>query len=204
MNTRSFLKNIYVRNLLGLILVFFILVSVILFWLNLYTQHGKSVEVPAVKGLPVENAAVLFTEKNLNYTVVDSFFVKGAVPGSIAETTPPIGSKVKQGRTIYLKIHAYQPQLITVPDVKNTSQRQSLAMLRALGFENVTVKLVSGIYADLTMGLASNGRFLEPGQHVPANTPISLLVSSGSEEILPMENPVDSAIDVVSSDDPAF
>jgi beta-lactam-binding protein with PASTA domain len=192
MEKRSILKNIFVRNLLGLVLVSVLLVSAVLIWLNYYTQHGQTVEVPDVKGLSVEKAESFFISKNLNYSVVDSAFVKNAIPGSIAETTPPVGSMVKKGRTIYLKVNSYLPQLITIPDVRNSSQRQSLAMLRSLGFENVGIKMVSGVYRDLTMGLESNGTSVEAGQRVPANTPLSLLVSSGSEDILLLENPVDS------------
>jgi len=202
MEQRSILKNIYFRNLLGLIVLTVVIISAVLVWLNYYTQHGKAVIVPDVKGISVENAHVFFTEKNLNYTVIDSVFIKNAVPGSIAETTPPVGSMVKEGRTIYLKVNAYQPRLITIPYVKDSSQRQSLAMLRSLGFENISIKMVSGIYKELVIGLESKGIPLEAGQRVPANTPLSLLVSSGYEEILLLEDSIDS--DEVISDESWF
>jgi len=186
------LKNIYIRNLLGLILVSVLLVIIILIWLNRYTRHGETVDVPDVKGFSVEDAAPFFTQKGLNFSIIDSIFIKNAVPGSIDETTPPIGSMVKKGRTIYLKIYAYSPQLITIPDVKDASQRQSIAMLRSLGFENVTIKMVAGVYRDLALGIESRGKPLDAGQRVPADTPLSLLVSSGSDDILLMDNPIDS------------
>ena len=202
MEIRSFLKNIYVRNLLGLILVFILLVYVVLTGLNRYTRHGKTVEVPDVRGLSVEKSEPFFTKEKLNFAVVDSVFVKNATPGSVFETTPSIGSMVKEGRKIYLKIVAFSPQLITIPDVKDSSQRQSMAMLRSLGFENIEIKLVSGVYTDLVLGVESKGIPLEAGQRVPANTSLSLLVSSGSEENLFLENPADSG--EVSSDESWF
>jgi beta-lactam-binding protein with PASTA domain len=202
MNKQSLLKNIYIKNLLGLIFVTILLVVAVLIWLNFYTQHGQVVEVPNVKGLSVEKAKSFFIEKNLSYAIVDSVYVKNAVPGSITETTPPVGSMVKKGRTIYLKINAYLPQLVTIPDVKDSSQRQSLAMLRSLGFENITIKMVSGVYRDLVMGLESKGTPVEAGQRVPANTPLSLLVSSGSDDTLLLDIPIDSS--AVSSDESWF
>jgi len=192
MDKQSILKNIYVRNLLGLILITILLTVAVLIWLNHYTQHGKVVEVPDVKGLSVEKAESFFTKKRLKFSVVDSTFNKNATPGSIAETTPPMGSMVKEGRTVYLKINAFLPQLITIPEVKDASQRQSLARLRSLGFENIEIKMVPGVYKDLVLGLESKGSPLEAGQRLPANAPLSLLVSSGSDDILLMENPVDS------------
>lgn len=192
-----FFKNIYLRNLLLLIFVITALVGGVLFWLNHYTQHGEAVEVPDVKGLSVENAESFFTNNSLNYEVVDSIFVKSAVPGSIAETTPPIGSKVKKGRTVFLKINAYMPSLITIPDIKDFSQRQSLAMLRSLGFEKIEIKMVPGIYQSLVVGLESRGMPLDAGSKVPANTPLSLLVSSGTEEILLLEDTLETSGEII-------
>jgi len=192
MEKRSFLKNIYIRNLFGLILVFILLVSAVLIGLKRYTQHGEAVEVPDVKGLSVETAEPFFTAKDLNFAIVDSIYNKGAIPGSIFETTPPVGSMVKKGRIIYLKIVAFLPQLISIPDVKDSSQRQSIAMLKSLGFENIGIKSVPGVYRDLVLGIESKGVPMEAGQRVPANTPLSLLVSSGSDDILLLENPADS------------
>jgi beta-lactam-binding protein with PASTA domain len=205
MNRKEFFNNIYIRNLLGLILVTVVLISGVMLWLNIYTRHGKSVKVPDVKGISVEKAKPFFAKSNLNYSVVDSVYIRNAVPGSIAETTPPVGSPVKSGRTVYLKVNAWLPQLIAAPDVKDASQRQSLAMLRSLGFENVTVKPVPGAYRDLVMGLESKGSPVAPGQRIPADTPLSLLVSSGSDDIMPLDNPSDTIDSVnVSSDESWF
>ena len=192
MGKNSFLKNIYIRNLLGLTLITVLLLFAVLTGLKRYTQHGEAVEVPDVKGISVKNAEPFFTKKNLSFAIIDSVFIKNVAPGSILETIPPVGSMVKQGRTIYLKVTTYQPQLIAIPDVKDVSQRQSMSMLRSLGFENVDVKLVSGAYKDLALGIECRGVSMETGQRVPANMPLTLLVSIGSEDILLLENPVDS------------
>ena len=202
MKILSLFNNIYVRNLLGMILVTVVLVSAVLLWLKYYTQHGKAVEVPDVKGLTVERAESFFTSKNLKFTVVDSIFVRSAVPGSIAETTPPVGSMVKEGRTIYLKVNSYMPQLITIPEVKDTPRRQSMATLRSLGFERIEEKMVPGVYRDLVLGIESRGVKMEAGQRVHANTPLTLLVSSGSGDVFLIENPDDSI--VVSSEETWF
>jgi beta-lactam-binding protein with PASTA domain len=202
MKKRTIFSNIYVRNILGLILVTIVLVSAALIWMGYYTQHGKAVEVPDVKGISVELAEPFFTRTNLHFLVVDSVFNKNATPGSITETTPPVGSKVKEGRTIYLKVNAYLPPFITIPVVKDTSQRQSYAMLRSLGFESINTKMVPGVYRNLVVGLESRGIAMEAGQRVPANMPLSLLVSSGSGDDFLTEMPEDSV--VVGTDESWF
>ena len=192
---RSFLNNIFVRNFIGLIVVSVILVAAVLIWLNYYTQHGKAVELPDVKGLSVEQAEQFFTKSKINYVVEDSVFNKGAVPGSIAETRPPIGSMVKEGRTIYLKVYSFLPNLIPIPDIVDTSQRQALAMLISLGFEKVETKIVPGVHKELVLGLESRGVALEAGQRVSADTPLSVLVSSGTGEVFLFEDEEDSILE---------
>jgi beta-lactam-binding protein with PASTA domain len=188
MKISTFLNHIFIKNLIAMILVFAALLTSVMIGLKTYTQHGKAVEVPDVKGLPVEQAEPFFFNNNLSFVIVDSVFIRNATPGSIVETIPPVGSMVKEGRTIYLKVIAYMPQLITIPDVRNTSQRQSFANLRSLGFENIEIISVPGVYRDLVTGLESRGVAVEAGQRFPANTPLSLLVSSGQEEILDEKN----------------
>ena len=194
MKKRSVLSNIFVRNFIGIIVLSVILVTAVLIWLNYYTQHGKAVEVPDVKGLSVEIADPFFTKNKLKYVVNDSIFNKNAIPGSIAETTPPVGSMVKEGRTIYLKVNSFLPTLIPIPDVLDTSQRQAIAMLRSLGFERVETKIVPGVHRELVLGLESRGVSLEAGERVPADTPLSILVSSGSGDIFLFENEGDSIL----------
>jgi beta-lactam-binding protein with PASTA domain len=184
MGMGKFFKNIYVKNLLAAVLVLVVLLIAVLAWLGIYTQHGEAVEVPDVKGLQVEKAEPFFASKELQYQIIDSVFSKGAIPGSIVETIPSVGSKVKKGRTIYLKINSFTAQLLTVPDVKDLSLRHALAMLKSIGFERVETKSVQGIYRDLVIGLESKGVPVAPGEKIPVSTPLSLLVSSGTGEMI--------------------
>jgi len=192
MKKKSFFGNIYVKNILALIIVTTLLISTVLFGLKVFTQHGRAVEIPDIKGLTVEKAEAMLAVKSIFCSVTDSVFIKGLIPGTIVETIPPVGSMVKEGRTIYLKVNSYLPQLIMVPDLINSSRRQSYAMLKSLGFEKVEIKPVSGVYRDLVVGLESKGIAIEAGQRIPANTPLSLLVSTGSGDIILLENLIDS------------
>jgi beta-lactam-binding protein with PASTA domain len=139
--------------------------------------------VPNVRGLLVEKAAPFFQAKELNYVVVDSFFLKNTENGIIIETSPPIGTSVKKGRTIYLTINSYSAQLILIPDLVDLSQRQAASILNAIGFDNVKEKLVPGAFHDLVVGLEANGKILSLGDKVPFSATITILVASGLEDI---------------------
>ena len=180
-----FKKYPFLSHLLLAIIVVCVIVAGLRIWLNGYTNHGKVVEVPNVKGLKMEDAIPLLEGRTLQYAVVDSLFVKNATPGTILETTPPVGASVKEGRTIYITINSFNAQKITVPDVIGLSQRQGKSMLQSLGFESIDIRLVPGAYRDLIEGLESGGKMLDAGTKVPSNTPLLLLVSSGIEVFSP-------------------
>jgi len=177
--------NIYVKNVLIALTILIVLVFVVLQWLNFYTRHGKQVAVPDVKGMQVEQAAPFFTEKTLQYLVVDSIYIRNKPAGSILETVPPVGTNVKEGRTIYLTVNSSSVGLLTVPQVTDMSGRQAEAILRSLGFGNIRTRIVPGAYRDLVTGLESiGGNPVAAGSRIPAATVLVLLVNSGQEEIL--------------------
>jgi beta-lactam-binding protein with PASTA domain len=178
-----FRKHPLVANFLLAALVVIVLVIVLLSWLKSYTNHGEAVEIPDVKGLLVEDAASLLQTRELNYEVIDSLFVKNAVVGTIVETVPPIGTPVKKGRKIYLTINSFSSQLITIPDVIETSQRQAVSILKSLGFESIQERIVPGDFRDLVVGLETKGKTIFPGDKVPSNSRLVILVSSGIKEI---------------------
>jgi beta-lactam-binding protein with PASTA domain len=182
-----FKKHILFANLLLALFIVIMLVYILLLWLDAYTNHGEAVGVPDVKGLQVEDAAPFFQTNELYYTVIDSQFVKNAIPGTILETIPPIGTRVKKGRTIYLTINSFSAKLLTVPDVIDMSQRQALSMLKSLGFESIREELVPGAFRELVVGLEMRGKALNVGDKIPSDSPLTLLISSGAEEFISEE-----------------
>ena len=193
----NFFKNIIVKNLILAIILLIVVVFGISWWLNVYTRHGESVEIPNVKALKLETAKPLFEAKNLSYQVIDSTYNKAVSPGTIIETIPPVGSKVKEGRTIYIRLNSYSAGMISIPDVRDVSQRQATAMLKALGFEKILIRWVEGPYRDLVIGLEYHGRALQIKDKVPAEAVLTLLVSTGSNT----DNSMDSFPNVPAQDE---
>ena len=169
-----------IKNLLFAVIVVIVLILGVSIWLNAYTNHNKSVEIPNVKSMKLEMAGSLFEAHELSCQVIDSTSNKAFRPGTVIETIPPIGSKVKKGRTIYIRLNSYSAGKIAIPDVKDLSQRQATAMLKALGLEKIEIKWVPGKYRDLVVGVEYRGRLLQIKDKVPVNAIITLLVSSGN------------------------
>lgn len=182
------IKNPYVLNLLLAVVVACGLIYGTLKWLEKYTRHNEAVVVPDVKGLKVEEAAEFFKNSNLHYNVIDSVFSREVTPGAIVELVPAAGSKVKEGRIVYITVNAMTSEMATIPEVEDLSFRQAYALLRARGFENVEIEYVPGDFKDLAVSVDLRGKTLSKGEHVPLTAPLILKVSSGEAEILPEDS----------------
>lgn len=169
-------------HLLFAVILSCILLVVTLKWLEVYTRHNQAVIVPDVKGLSVDRAADFLKKSGLRYSVIDSVFSKEAAPGAIVEITPTAGSKVKEGRIIFVTVNAQTAQMGSVPEVTDLSLRQAYALLRARGFENVETKYIDGEYRDLALRVESMGRTLNPNEMVSLNSAVVLIVSNGYTE----------------------
>lgn len=178
----KFIKHPVVINLLLAVVITIGIIFGVLAWLDHYTRHNQAVVVPDVKGLTVSEAAQFFESNGLRYNVIDSVFAKDAAPGSIVELVPSAGSKVKEGRIVFITVNALTSQMATLPEVEDLSFRQAYALLKAAGFTNIEIVYKPGDYKDLAIGIETNGKLLTPGEHVPLTAPLELLVSSGEPE----------------------
>lgn len=196
------MKNIIVKNILLAIFILFILIVCSLLWLKSYTRHNQVVSVPNVKGLSVREAAPYLQKAKLRFDVIDSVYRKDAKPGTIVDIVPPANSKVKETRIVFLTVNAVSTRTLVVPEVQDISQRQAVAMLRSVGFENIDIEYIDSSYKDLVLGLKYNGRDVKPGERIPVSGRLILVVSSGfsdtidttvvEESIIPVERGEDS------------
>ena len=159
-----------------MIIVFFLLIALTLYGLKLYTRHGKAVIVPEVKTMILPDALRILDREGFRYDIIDSLFIDGAVPGSVIEQTPAGGSKVKDGRIIYLSINAYSPRMISCQKVSDMSLRQALSTLESVGLTDIKTQNVQSEYPDLVIGIKYKGENIEQGDKIPAGSSLTLLV----------------------------
>lgn len=180
-------------NLIAMVVVFVAAALGTLQWLDGYTRHGEAVVVPDVKGMNLRLAENELDKQALKSIVIDSSYVKGMPPGSILEQNPSGGSKVKEGRTIYLTINADSAPKVAVPDIMdNSSLRQAEAKLRALGFKLTEPEHING-EKDWVYNIKFRGRNLKAGEKIPHEAVLTLCVGDGNETM-----PEDSTITKVS------
>ncbi|MDO4691354.1 MAG: PASTA domain-containing protein [Porphyromonadaceae bacterium] len=169
----SILKHLFLMVVASILILFGIM------WgLKLYTRHQDNVQVPNIVGKTLNEAYSQLERTDLRYEIVDSVYDKGQRPGTVAELTPAAGASVKPGRIIFIKTYASSPMRYSIPYVKDMSVRQARALLRGLGFDNITERIVPGEHLELCVGLQHrDGRPIEAGAMIAKETPIVMLIT---------------------------
>lgn len=186
MSINEFFKKIFspllMGNCLGIVLASVVLLIGALFFLDSYTRHGDSVEIPDVRGLDEQTAKTKLEAVGLLAEVTDTGYVYRATPYSVLEQSLLPGEKVKPGRTLYLTINADGPRKIALPDVAdNCSRREAEDKLKVLGFKLGATEYIVGD-PEWVYGIKVNGRDVSAGTRVSVNTPVVLVVGAGGLE----------------------
>ena len=101
--TREFLKKF------GLVVLFYLLViTITIFYLSSYTNHGQQISVPNLVGKTVAKSTTILEELDLTYEVLDSIYDPSKPEGTIIDQDPDPTSFskvfVKEGRIIRLRV----------------------------------------------------------------------------------------------------
>ncbi len=166
-------------NLLAMVLVIVGLCLGVKYGLEAYTHHGEGIEVPALVNMRADNARVLLIEKGLELMVADSGYNKRLPADCILAQSPGAGTKVKEGRIIYVTINSPSSPSFPIPDlIDNSSYREAEAKLTAIGFKLLPPKRITG-ERDWVYGILCRGHHVNTGDHVSIESPLTLIIGNG-------------------------
>ncbi len=180
-------------NILIMIAISALILIGVIQGLKVYTKQGDIIEVPSLKGKSIEQALKILEQNSLSAEVVDSIYQRNKPVNSIYDVVPEEGSKVKSGRTIFLRIYSSTPTQKALPDVQDLPLRAAQERLKRLGFIHFTEKEVEGLHKGLCVGIENkDGKLLEAGKRVSVESKLVLLVSGKATETLTVEDLINS------------
>lgn len=174
-------NKLFWLNILGMVAVVIAVIWGTFYYLDVYTIHGKAIQVPDVTGLQAEKAAEVLMKSNLSGEAVDFRFVKGVPENRVLEQRPAANAKVKKGRTIYLTLSTGNEPTYAIPDIiDNCSLREAEAKLQAAGFKLTPCDSING-EKDWVYGLLHGTDTLHAGDRIPMGTTLTLIIGNGEE-----------------------
>lgn len=177
MSIWQFLKSKTFRNQLILAaVVVVVMVTSLVQYLKFYTNHGQEIEVPDLKDLRVDQIQALLEEHDFSYVVVDSTYIRGKQPNLVYDQDPKAGSKVKEGRTIYVSITSSNTPKVKLPDLTDLSLRKATIDLRNLGLDVGELIMRPDIANNVVLEMLLSGKKVMPGKEVPRGTAVDLVI----------------------------
>ncbi len=177
--SKDFLKQGFLA-----VLFLFVLVFVLLHWIDFSTHHGQEIVVPNLKAMSVDQAEDVLDELDLGYELIDTIEYNPSIPKfGVVKQDPIAGSRVKEGRKIYIKINAGAFGTVVVPNLVEQTLRQAIPTLKAIGLNEGKIIYKQYIGKDMVLELQQNGHVLAPGSKVLKASKIDLVVGDGTSEL---------------------
>lgn len=170
-------------NLVAMAAVVLVLCVGVKYGLDIYTHHGESIAIPKLVHKDYAAAKELLDRVGLEIEVVDTGYVKHLPAGMVLEQSPEAGERVKSGHKVYVTINAAESPTITLPDViDNSSLREAMAKLTAMGFKLTPPQFVPG-EKDWVYGITVNGRHVVYGDKIPVDAQITIQAGNGMRDV---------------------
>jgi putative transmembrane PASTA-domain protein len=167
-------------NLAAMAAVVVLLVVGAKFGIDIYTHHGEAIPIPDIKHKSFADAKQMLANVGLLIEVTDTGYVRTLPADCILEQSPQPGDFVKSGHVIYVIVNSANTPTITMPDiVDNSSMREAMAKLRAMGFKVGEPQFIVG-EREWVYGATVNGRHVVAGDKIPVDAVVVLQVGNGS------------------------
>lgn len=176
-------KKFYLHLLIAIV------ASLILFWIviksmDIFTQHGEVYIVPDFNGYTVQQLSDKGYDEYFVLEVIDSVYYKSKAKGTVIQQHPLSGSRVKQGRHVYLTIVAKSPEKVAMPNLKNLSLRQAIVSLESSGLRVGNLEYIQYFARNAVVEQLIDDEPVEPGTELISGTEIDLVLGKGDMTVM--------------------
>ncbi|GAA4791839.1 hypothetical protein GCM10023231_19720 [Olivibacter ginsenosidimutans] len=176
LGTQTFRKNLIIAIISGVVFLLLLFYS-----LRFYTRHGEFMEVPALRGITIDNAVKKLESQGFRYQV-DSVYQADKQPGLVIEQDPDEGTKVKQNRTLYLTIITKNAPEVQLPDLTEMALLEAVSTLNNYGLKLGDTIYIPDIARDRVLDIKYGGQKINAGQPIPKGSKIDLVLGNGMGE----------------------
>lgn len=181
MSLRAYLTSrVFFLQILAAIAIVAAIAYLFFHWITFTTNHGQEITVPDLSKLSAEQAEEKLASIDLDYIILDTVDFRPDFPKlTIVEQEPKAGSKVKEGRKIYIKINASTYTMVAVPDLIEKTYRQAVPTLEAVGLAEGTISYRPYLGKDMVLEMRMNGKKIKAGDKVLKSSKIDLVLGDG-------------------------
>ena len=172
--TKKFLRHLGLAVAISLVLLLGTLL-----WLKIYTHHGKTIVVPDLAGLTVDEVDDVTSSRHLRFEVVDSVFSTEMPRGTVVKQNPNARSRVKKNRKIFLTMNAVNPEMVSMPQLVGLSFRQARLALQNAGLIQGAIQYKPDFAKNNVLQQMHNDSVINEGTVITKGAVIDLVLGMG-------------------------
>lgn len=174
----------FLKHTLFIVLTYFLVITILVFYLDSYTNHGVKIDVPNVVGLKSNSAQAKLEALELKIELLDSVYRPDLPAGTIVSQDPLPTSKslvsVKPGRIIRVQL-SKKSRLVEMPSLIDKSERISESILKNRGLKCRKTYVPTGESNGAVLKQLYKGREIKEGTKIPVGSTITLVVGQNDE-----------------------
>ena len=158
------------------------LLFALLIFLNVFTRHNQSIEVPNLIGKSIVQFEKKLSEMELKYMIVDTAnFNPNFDIGSVLDQEPNAGSRVKGGRKVYITLNSSDFKDVKLPKISGLTLRQARNIIESLGFTFGEIEYVDDIAYNVVISISSDSLQLKEGDFLKKTSIIDFKLGNGKK-----------------------
>jgi len=159
---------------LALILLFFY------YFLPSYTNHGETITVPDLEGMPFDDLEDYLTTRDLRFEVEQDSGYSAELPAlTVLKQYPLAGSKVKSNRKLFVNLNKTTPRKVSMPNLIDGSVKSAQMVLESYGLELGRIEYKPDLAQNAVLEQRLDGSVIEPGDSIYQGSSIDLIVGDG-------------------------
>ena len=178
-SSRSILDRPLWANLVTAIGLSLVIVFLYFVTLDFWTNHGKYLRVPDMKGKTFEEANRVLEQAGFDVMVQDSVYVDTIAPNIVIKQFPDPDATVKVNRTVYLTVNRAVAPVIDMPNLIGMSFRNAELEIRSKGLKLGDTSYVPDIAKNAVKDQLVNGVTIRPGSKIAMGSAVSLVLGAG-------------------------
>jgi beta-lactam-binding protein with PASTA domain len=179
-----FFKNYTLADVFKHIAVIVVIVALMLYffffvYLPATTNHGETIQVPDIKGMKLNEVEAFLEDHHLRSSVSDSSYESDVAPFAVTIQDPAPGSRVKEGRKIYITYNMKTPPTIKMPKLIDLSVKAAQMILKSHGLRLGEIKSVPDLAQNSVLKQLVNGQDVAAGAPVAKGAVVDLVIGDG-------------------------
>lgn len=187
---KDFIKSkVFFKQLIKAIVLSVVAILILMQLLRLITRHGKSITVPNVIGMELNEAQQLMESNKLSIKVIDSSKYDPNFPQfAILDQSPKALKAVKAKRKIYVSINPSGYAKVSIPDIIQITKRNAISKLNAVGLQIDTISYIPALGKDMVYSIKFEGDSIAVGAQLARMSKIELVCGDGTRVKLEEED----------------